>query len=69
MENKLLRVGTDKSQLNARDASILPFGARHEFVYLRDFWPWHYVNGTWTGAPGHLLHDNRMDWKHCVRVK
>ncbi len=62
MEKKLMRVGTDdleiKSKLNTRDGFNLLFGARREFVYLTDFYPWRYVNGTWTGAFGHLLNDN-----------
>ena len=72
MAKQLLRVGTNKliikSQLNARDGFNLLFGARYEFVDL-DYLPWQRVNGTWTGALGHLLNDNRLDWKQCVRVK
>ena len=67
---KQLRVGTDKlmnkSQLNARDESNLRFGAHHKFVYLPDSNLWQHVNGTWTGALGHLINDNRMNWKLCV---
>jgi hypothetical protein len=67
MEKQSMRVGTDKliikSQLNPRDEFNLLFGARYEFVYLPDYWPWQRVNGTWTGAAGHLINDNRMDWK------
>ncbi len=73
MEKQLMRVGTydleTKSKLNARSISSLLLGARHEFVYLLDFDPWQRVNGTWMGALGHLLNDNRMDWKQRVRVK
>ncbi len=73
MEKQLMRVGTNKlsikSQLDARDISYLLFGARREFVDLPDYWPWQHVNGTWTGALGHLMNDNRMDWKQYVRVK
>ncbi len=72
MEKQFMRVGTDdletKSKLNARDGYDLLFGARHEFVYLPDYWPWQRVNGTWTGALGHLMNDNRMDWKQCVKT-
>ncbi len=67
MEGQLMRVGTYdleiKSKLNPRNGLNLLFGARHEFVYLADFWPWQRVNGTWTGALGHLLDDNRVDWE------
>jgi len=72
MEKKLMRVGAEletKSKLNARDISNLLFGARYEFVYLPDYSPWQRVNGIWNGALGHLLDDNRMDWKQCVRAK
>ena len=74
MEKQLIRVGTEdmeiKSKLNPRDGFNLLFGARHEFVYLANFHPWQHVNGTWTGALGHLMNDNRMDWNvHCVCLK
>ncbi len=73
MEKQLMRVGTEhletKSKLNPRDGFNLLFGARYEFIYLADFWPWQPVNGTWVGALGHLLNDNCMDWKQWVHVK
>jgi hypothetical protein len=73
MEKQLLRVGTEKliikSQLNARDKYNLLFGARHEFVNLVDYWPWKREDGTWEGALGHLMNDNRVDWKQLMRVK
>ncbi len=73
MEKQIMRVGTDdletKSTLNPRNGFNLLFGARYEFVYLPDYSPWQRVNGTWTGALGHLMNDNRMDWKQYVRVK
>jgi hypothetical protein len=61
MAKQFIRVGNDK--LNVRTRLNLLFGARHEFVYLSDFLPWQRVNGTWTGALGHLMNDNCMDWK------
>ncbi len=75
MEKQLMRVGINvpvlniKSQLDPRDVLNLLFGARHEFVYLPDFWPFQYMNGSGMGALGHLLNDNRKDWKQRVRVK
>jgi hypothetical protein len=67
MDKQLLRVGTEnliiKSQLKARSEFSLLLGARHEFVYLPDYYPWLSVNGTWKGAFGHLINDNRIDWK------
>ncbi len=74
MEKQLMRVGTDINnvetylKLRVRDKLHLLFGARHEFVYLPDYDPWQLVNGTWTGALGHLMNDNRMDWKQCVLI-
>jgi hypothetical protein len=72
MEKKFMRIGTEKvfikSELNPRDGFNLLLGARHEFVYLADFYPWQRVNGTWTGALGHLLNDNYLHWRQCVCV-
>ena len=69
MEKQSMRVGTDilitKSQLDPRDGFYLLYGARYEFVYLPDYLPWQHVNGTWTGALGHLMDDNSVDWKQC----
>jgi hypothetical protein len=70
MDKQLIRVGTDhlmiKSHLNPRDGFDLLFGARYKFVYLVDYRPLHNVNGTWMGAFGQLINDNRVDWKKCV---
>jgi hypothetical protein len=70
MEKQFIRVGTNnlniKSQLNTRDEINLWFGARHEFVYLAEYSPWLNVNGTWTGALGHLMNGIRMNWKQCT---
>jgi hypothetical protein len=70
MDKQFMRVGTSnletKSQVNHRDGFNLLLGARHEFVYLADFYPWQRVNGTWTGAFGHLMNDNHQHWKQCV---
>jgi hypothetical protein len=70
MEKQLIRVGTNKliikSQLNPRDGFDLLFGAHHEFVPLTDFNPWQLVNGTWTGAFGHVMNDNDVHWKRCA---
>jgi hypothetical protein len=66
-----MRVGTDKlnikSQLNARDGFSLLFGARQKFVYLTTYDPWQCENGTWMGALGHLINDNRVNWKQCLK--
>ncbi len=35
------------------------FNKNYEFVYISDFDPWQRVNGTWRGALGHLLNDNK----------
>jgi hypothetical protein len=64
MEKLLMRVGTE-TKLNPRDEINPLFGASYEFVHLADYWPWQLVNGTWTGALGHLMDDNRADWKQC----
>ncbi len=73
MEKQFLRVGTGdlktKSKFNPRDGLNLLFGARHKFVYLADDLSWQHVNGTWMGALGHLMNDNRIDWKQCLPVK
>ena len=57
-----IRIGTQNfanvsilSKLNAFD---LMFTGRHEFVYIPDYMPWLHMNGTWTGALGHLMNDN-----------
>jgi hypothetical protein len=62
---KLMRVGTEKfktiQKLDARDGHNLLFGARYKFVYLTDYNdPWQLMNGTWKGALGHLMNDNRV---------
>ncbi len=67
MKNNLIRIGTadfvNKSALLKINAFDLLFNGFYEFVYLPDYYPWLLVNGTWTGALGHLMDDNRMDWK------
>jgi uncharacterized protein with NRDE domain len=70
MEKQLMRVGTEylniKSKMNQRDGFNLLLGARHEFVYLTDYYPLQRVNGTWTGALSHLINDNHEHWNQCA---
>jgi hypothetical protein len=68
MKSKSFRIGASKfvneSQLNTADAYDLLFDKIHEFVYYPDgAAPWQLINGTWTGALGHLINGMQMDRK------
>ncbi len=63
MNKDRIRIGSldmvNKSTLDEYDAFDLIFGGFEEFVYVPDYYPWELVNGTWTGAFGHLMNDIR----------
>jgi hypothetical protein len=64
---KLIRVGTDElmysTVLNPNEAFDLIYNGFSVLVNISNYLPWQHVNGTWTGAFGHLIDDNQTDWK------
>jgi hypothetical protein len=67
MKTEQIRVGVEhavnRSELNKFLAFDLLYGGYHQFVHVPNYNPWLLVNGSWTGALGHLMNDNRMDWR------
>ena len=63
IKKELIRLGTvaNVTTLEKSVAFDLLFDGFHKFVYLPDYVPWLYTNGTWTGAFGHLMNGMRMD--------
>ncbi len=65
MKTKPIRIAEDsfvnESTLNDYVAFDLLFGGFDELVYIPDYSPFYFTNGTWTGVLGHLMNDNRMD--------
>ncbi len=61
MQKPLILIGTDvfvnKSELNKFAAFDLLFGGIHEFVHVPNYSQWLLVNGSWTGALGHVMND------------
>jgi hypothetical protein len=66
MKKEHIRIGTNNftnaSELDKLLAFNLLYGNIYEFIYTPDFYPWMFVNGSWTGALGYLMNDNQMDW-------
>jgi hypothetical protein len=62
MEKQLIRVGIDYNISEAVSSNFYAldavFGGDHELVNIPDFYPYKLVNGTWTGALGHLMNGN-----------
>jgi hypothetical protein len=69
MQKQLVRIGTERhvneSKLNEFYAFDLIYGGFYEFVYIPDYYPWKLLNGTWTGALGHLINGTAQmgGWK------
>ncbi len=63
MKKGSIRIGTenlvDRTNLLKLNAFDLLFDRYHEFVHIPDYYPWLLVNGSWTGALGQLMNDNR----------
>jgi hypothetical protein len=66
MTKQLIRIGIDnisrqKKILKAIGFDML-FDGRHELVYIPNYEPWMFVNGSWTGALGHLMNGTQLNW-------
>jgi hypothetical protein len=63
MTSDRFRIGSpvfvNESHLHKSAGFDALFDRYHEFVYIPDFFPWQRVNGTWKGALGHLLEDEK----------
>jgi len=72
MQRELIRIGSpllaNETKLRATTGFDALFDGHHEFVYIADYVPWEHVNGTWTGALGHILNGTRNGLKAVLVI-
>src|SRR5438874_1454423 len=70
MKKELIRIGTKKfineSTLDQSSAFDMLFDGMYEFVYMPDYNPFAFVNGTWAGVLGHLVNGHLLVGSMCV---